>query len=128
VTAYAQHAIGRVGDRVTGLTDRLTDYADGGGGPGLKAAIGGGKAAAKGKSPVLGALGAGLHGVTDKVKNAFGGGGKKGGGSAAKPTKTVRSSKAAVPTEVAYNQWPHSRDSPSSCGRSNGPTRTRRRR
>ncbi len=111
--AYAQHAIGRVGEKVNGLTERLTDYADGGGGPGLKAAINGGKAAVEGKSPAAGALKGGLRGVTDKVKNAFGGGGKKGGGNAAKATNIVEYIDIGVPIEVAYNQWTQFQDFPS---------------
>jgi len=111
LAAYVQHTIGRVGDKVTGLTGRLTDFAESGG-PGLKAAIAGGKAASEGKSPLLGAVGSKLSGAKDKVKGALGGG-NGDSGSAAKATNIVEYIDVGVPVEVAYNQWTEFQEFPS---------------
>jgi len=78
-------------------------------GPG-KAAEKGGEAAAKGESPVKGALKGGLTGIKDKAKNALGGGGGGGGGKATKATKIIESIDVGVPISVAYNQWTQFQD------------------
>jgi uncharacterized membrane protein len=73
----------------------------------------GGKAAAKGESPLKGALKGGLGGVKDKVKEALPGGGGKdagGGGKAMKSTNIIESIDVGVPIDVAYNQWTQFQD------------------
>ena len=73
-----EKAVESAGERITDLTGRLNDFADGGGVLG-SAAKKGGKEAAEGESPVKGALMGGLTGVKDKVKDEVGGGSSGGG-------------------------------------------------
>jgi uncharacterized membrane protein len=89
-----------VSDRVGSLTDRLEGIADGG--PVGKAVAKGGEAAAKGDSPVMGALKGAASGVKDKIT---GGGGGDSGGKATKSTNIIESIDVGVPVSVAYNQW-----------------------
>src|SRR6476661_6651419 len=70
--SLGERALHTVGDRVTGLTDKFDDIA--GGGPIGKAVAKGGEAAAKGDSPVGGAIKGAVSGVKDKIT---GGGGNK---------------------------------------------------
>ena len=116
VSALGDRALESVRGRVTGATGRLTDYVDGGGGPGLMAAMTGAKGMAEGKGPVRSALGAGAKGVTEKVKGLFGKGGDGKGGQGKKKLKVtniVESVDVGVPVRVAYNQWTQFRDFPS---------------
>lgn len=108
-------------EQVEGLADRLTDVADNGG-TGLKAAIGGGAAAAKGENPMTGAIKGGLSAVTDKIKGAVGlgggDGGAGGGGGGAGSGKfkfmnIVEELDVGVPVRVAYDQWTLFADFPS---------------
>ena len=85
--ALGEKAMGNVTQRLGDATTSLTDIADNGGVLG-KAAKEGTKAAAKGDSPVAGALKGGLGGVKDKVKSAFGGG---KGNKATKSTNIIES-------------------------------------
>jgi uncharacterized membrane protein len=94
-------AMTSVSDRVGSLTDRLEDIADGG--PVGKAVSKGGEAAAKGDSPVMGALKGAASGIKDKVTG--GGGGSSGGGKATKSTNIIETIDVGVPVTVAYNQW-----------------------
>jgi uncharacterized membrane protein len=98
-------------ERLSGVTDKLTDVADGGGVMG-KAAKEGSKAVAEGDNPVTGAVKGGLGGAKDKVKekvkSAFGGGG--GGDKATKSTNIIESIDVGVPIDVAYNQWTQFQD------------------
>ena len=93
-------AMASVSDRVGSLTDRLEGIADGG--PVGKAVAKGGEAAAKGDSPVMGALKGAASGVKDKIT---GGGGGDSGGKATKSTNIIESIDVGVPVSVAYNQW-----------------------
>jgi hypothetical protein len=99
-------AIGAVGERVTGLTDKLEDMASGN--PTMKAAVGAGKAVVSGDSPAGGGLKGALSGVKDKIPG-LGGGSKGGGGSktpkATKATNIIEQVDVGVPVRVAYNQW-----------------------
>jgi len=118
--AEAQGLIGALGDRavssvrgkVQGATGRMTDYVEGGAGPGLMAAVTGAKKTAEGKGPVRSALGAGLAGVKEKVKGLFGGGGGKGG-KKLKVTNIVESIDVGAPVTLVYNQWTQFYDVPS---------------
>ena len=108
-----------VGDRATraaqhklsGLTDRLTDLADGG--VTGQAVAEGAKEKAEGGSPVVGAVKGGFSAVKDKVADALPGGG--GGQKSKHPTKAmnfVESIDVGVPVRVAYNQWTQYQDWP----------------
>lgn len=114
----ADKAVGAALTQVEGLADRLTDVADNGG-VGLKSALGGGAAAAKGENPVMGAIKGGLSAATDKVKGALGiggGAGNSGGGSGAGKFKfmnIVEELDVGVPVRVAYDQWTLFADFPS---------------
>ncbi|MDF1602519.1 SRPBCC family protein [Nocardioides sp. YIM 152315] len=99
-------AVGSIGDRMGGLTDRLEDVASGN--STLKAALGSGKSAAKGDSPVKGALKGAASAVKDKVPGLGGGGGGSGSGGSGKATKAtniIEQVDVGVPVDVAYNQW-----------------------
>src|SRR3954453_10145195 len=94
-----ERALSTVTDKVSGLTDKLDDIADGG--PIGKAVSKGGEAAAEGNSPVGGALKGAMSGIKDKVTGG-------GGGSNPKATKAmniIESLDVGVPIRVAYNQW-----------------------
>ena len=109
-TSLGEKAIQSVGERLTDLSDRLTDVADGGGVVG-KAAKKGAEEAAEGGSPVKGALKGGLSGAKDKVKDKLTGGGGGGGGSkATRSTNIIEEIDVGVPITVAYNQWTQFQD------------------
>src|SRR3954447_3476353 len=90
-----------VNDKLSGLTDKLTDIGDGG--PIGKAAAKAGEASAKGDNPVMGGLKGAASGIKDKITG--GGGGKSSGGKATKSTNIVETIDVGVPVRVAYNQW-----------------------
>lgn len=102
--ALAERAVSSARDYVSDATDRLTEYAENGGGPGLAAAVTGAKGMAEGKSPARSLLGAGTEGL----KSMLGGGkgkGKGGGSQKLKVTNIVESIDVGVPVRVAYDQW-----------------------
>ena len=103
LTTLGGKAVESAGQRLTDLTDRLSDVADGGGVVG-KAAKKGAEEAAEGGSPVKGALKGGLSGAKDKVKEKLGGGGG-GGGKGTKSTNIIEEIDVGVPVSVAYNAW-----------------------
>ncbi|MGZ4470338.1 MAG: SRPBCC family protein [Nocardioidaceae bacterium] len=108
LSALGEKALESAGGKVTDLTGRLQDAADNGG---LVTSVlgGGAKEAAKGGSPVKGALKGGLSGAKDKVKEKLGGGGgsQKGG---TKSTNIIEEIDVGVPVRVAYNQWTQFQD------------------
>ena len=104
VGALTDRAMSKVQDKVQGTTGRLTDYVEGGGGPGLMAAVTGTKDMAEGKSPARSAMGAGWSGLKEKARGAFGKG-KGGGRQKLKLTNIVESIDVGVPVRIAYNQW-----------------------
>jgi hypothetical protein len=104
VNALTDRALSSVQGKVEGATSRLTGFAEGGGGPGLMAAVTGARNLAEGKSPARSYLSAGFAGVKEKVKGMFGGG-KGGGGRKLKLTNIVEMTDVGVPLRVAYNQW-----------------------
>ncbi len=101
VKALGEKAMSSVTDRVGDLTDRFDGIADGG--PIGKAVAKGGEAAAKGDSPVGGALKGAVSGVKDKLTG--GGGGGKGGNKPTKAINIIEEIDVGVPLRVAYNQW-----------------------
>jgi uncharacterized membrane protein len=109
--AVGDRAISSVRSKIEGTTGRLTEYAEGGAGPGLMAAVTGARNLAEGKSPFRSMLGAGMAGVKEKVKGMFGGG-KGGGGKKLKLTNITESIDVGVPITVAYNQWTQFSDFP----------------
>jgi uncharacterized membrane protein len=112
VGALGDRAMEGVRHQVEGAADRLTDYVEGGGGPGVMAAVTGARNLAEGKSPVRSMLGAGFAGVKEKVAGMFGKGGKGGGQRKLKLTNIVESIDVGVPVRVAYNQWTQYSDLP----------------
>ena len=111
--ALGERAMSSVMDKVEGTTGRLTEYVDGGAGPGLMAAVTGAKDVAEGKGPLRSMLDAGAKGVTEKVRGLFGKGGGKGRGKKLKVTTIVESIDVGVPIDLAYNQWTQFSDFPS---------------
>jgi len=110
--ALTNRAVTSLLGRVEGTTGRLTNYVDGGGGPGLMAAVTGAKGLAEGKSPARSLLGAGMAGVKEKISGLFRRGGKGGGGKKLKLTNIVESIDVGVPVTLAYNQWTQYNDFP----------------
>jgi uncharacterized membrane protein len=108
LSSLGEKAISSAGERLSDLTDRLNDVADGGGFVG-KAAKEGAKEAAEGGSPVKGALKGGLSGAKDKIKEKLGGGGS-GGEKGTKSTNIIEEIDVGVPVSVAYNQWTQFQD------------------
>ena len=94
-------ALDTVNDKLSGLTDKLTDLADGG--PVGQAVAKAGEAKVKGDNPVMGGIKGAVGGLKDKVTG--GGGGKSGGGKATSSTNIIESVDVGVPVKVAYNQW-----------------------
>jgi Polyketide cyclase / dehydrase and lipid transport len=105
VSTLGSKALSVVGDRVTGLTDRLEDVASGN--SPMKSVLGAGKSAAEGESPVKGALKGAASAVKDKIPGLGSGGSGKSGGSpkATKATNIIEDTDVGVPVRVAYNQW-----------------------
>ena len=112
--AVRDRAVDSVKQRATETVGRLADYTEQGGGPGLMAAVSGGKKLAEGKSPGRAMLSGGMTAMKEKVKGLFGKGkGGKGQGKKIKVTSIIESIDVGVPVRVAYNQWTQFRDFPS---------------
>jgi len=103
--ALGDRAVASVRDKVEGAAGRLTEYVEGGGGPGVMAALTGARNLAEGKSPARSMFGAGFAGFKEKIAGLFGRGGKGGGSRKLKLTNIVESLDVGVPVTVAYNQW-----------------------
>jgi uncharacterized membrane protein len=110
--SMTDRAVSSMSGRLSGASDRLTDYAQNGGG-GLMSAVTG---VDNLSSPVKSALSAGvgtatgkvkdtLKGVKDTVTETLGGKGGKGGGGKIKVTNIVEEIDVGVPIDVAYRQW-----------------------
>jgi Polyketide cyclase / dehydrase and lipid transport len=108
----AELGIAAARDTIGSATQRLTDYAEQGGGPGLMAAVTGAKSMAEGKSPMRSMLSAGWAGLKQKLGGG-GKGGKGGQGKGLKVTNIVESIDVGVPVRMAYNQWTQFADFPS---------------
>src|SRR4051812_4269963 len=101
--ALGDKVMSSVGDRLTGVTDKLEGVADGN--PLGKAAVKGAEAKAEGDNPVLGGIKGAASGLKDKITGGGSGGGKGSGGNATKSTNIIESIDVGVPVSVAYNQW-----------------------
>lgn len=129
LAAMAERAVSSVADRVSSTSDRLNDYAEGGGG-GLLAALTGAEQSDEGGSPLKSALGDRwedakqlVKGKASDVKEAVTGGGDSGGGDGGgqgsgkgkklKLTNIVETIDVGVPVQLAYNQWTQFADFPS---------------
>jgi len=107
MSALGERAMQGAKQRVTGLTDKMTDYADGNG-AGSKVAAKAAEEATQGGSPVKGAVKGALSAGKDKVAEALpgkGGGGKRKPPAATKAMNFVESIDVGVPAKVAFNQW-----------------------
>lgn len=116
--ALTERAVSSVSEKVSGTTERLTDYAEGQGG-GLLAAVTGSKKLAEGKSPLSSMMSAGLATVKgsagkkfEDIKEAFTGGKSKGKGKKLKLTNIVEYIDVGVPLRLAYDQWTQFGDFP----------------
>ena len=114
VKALGDKAVSSAEDRIGGLTDRLTEFTESGGTK-SRAAKEGAKAAAEGKSPIMGALKGGAKGLVDKAKDAVTGGGGDGkeGGKGPKVTNIIEEIDIGLPVRVVYNQWTEFQQFPS---------------
>src|SRR4051794_1425696 len=104
-STLSEKALSTVGDKLTGLTDKLEDVATGN--PSAKAALGSAKSTAKGEGPVKGALKGAASAVKDKIPGLGGGSSGSGGGSpkATKATNIIEQGDVGAPARVAHNQW-----------------------
>jgi len=97
---------GKLGD----LVDRLSDYAENGGGGGLLGAVTGAQEGHPVKGFVKGSVKSKFGDLKDKAKGALSG---KGGGGNPKVTNIVETIEVGVPLRVAYDQWTRFTDFPS---------------
>jgi uncharacterized membrane protein len=114
--ALGDRAVGSVLDKVHGSVGRLQDYAENGGGPGLKAALTGATRLAEGKSGGRAALGAGATAAKEAVGGLLGrgrGGDGKSQGTNLKVTNIVESIDVGAPLPLVYDQWTQFADFPS---------------
>ncbi|RAY13616.1 cyclase [Actinomadura craniellae] len=113
VGVLGKRALSSVADKVESATDRLTDYAEGGGGSGLMSALTGAVAQGGDGGPSLKQkmggklLGAGFGAAKNLVKGMFGGklggGGRKGG--KLKVTNIIETIDVGAPLRLTYDQW-----------------------
>ncbi|MFE5210952.1 SRPBCC family protein [Streptomyces sp. NPDC056600] len=112
--ALGSSLVSKAGDRLSGVTERLLDSADGLGlGDKAEKAGGLGRIAGrvvKGENSAKVMLSEKVKGVKDNVKDKLtggggGGGGGKGGGGGGKATNIVEILDVAVPLRTAYDQW-----------------------
>jgi len=105
---FTDRAVSTVSGRLNGATQRLTDYAQSGGGSGLLSAVTGVDDLT---SPVKAAVKSGLKNaggkVTDTLKNAAGSmfSGKGKGGKKSKITNIVEHIDVGAPPDLVYKQW-----------------------
>jgi uncharacterized membrane protein len=105
VGAALDLGVASIAGKVGSAADRLTEYAEQGGGPGgLLGAVTGAEGAHPVRSLVKGAAKSGFGSLKDKIKGAFGGG-KSGSAKKAKVTNIVESIDVGVPVRLAYDQW-----------------------
>ncbi len=104
--AMAGRAFESVVGRIEGSTGRLKEYAENGGGPGLKAALTGASKLAEGESGSRAMLSAGASAAKQTAGGLFGKGKEGGGGgSGLKVTNIVESMDVGAPLRLVYDQW-----------------------
>ncbi|GAA3677002.1 hypothetical protein GCM10022237_40540 [Nocardioides ginsengisoli] len=101
--ALTERAASSIGDKLSGLTDRLEDVVSGnssgnGGGSGL---LGGGVVT----GALKGAAGSAVGAVKDKIPGLGGGSGSSGSSDVAKATNIIEEIDVGVPVRTAYNEW-----------------------
>jgi uncharacterized membrane protein len=111
---FTERAVNSASSRLSGASERLTDYAQSGGGSGsgLLAAVTGVDKLASGTSPVKAAMSAGFAGTKEKVKDTLSnvkdslvGGKGKGGGKKLKLTNIIEDIDVGAPLDLVYKQW-----------------------
>ncbi|MFD7844756.1 SRPBCC family protein [Nocardia sp. NPDC059764] len=114
----AERAVAGLSDRASRTSERLNEYADGGGGN-LLAAVTGVEKLAGGASPLKAAMSGGVsklgHTVKENfeaVKESLTGGKGKGGTTKLKLTNIVEHIDVGVPIDLAYDQWTQFADFP----------------
>ncbi|MGN6792847.1 MAG: SRPBCC family protein [Streptosporangiaceae bacterium] len=115
VGALAGRALTSALGRINGSVGRLQEYAENGGGPGLKAALTGAEKLTEGNSGGRAALSAGASAVKDAAGGLLGKGGSNGGGSAGKSLKVtniVETIDIGAPVRLVYDQWTQFADFP----------------
>ncbi|MEV0596943.1 SRPBCC family protein [Nonomuraea cavernae] len=114
--AAGERMLNSAGDRIAGLTGRLTDYAESGG-KGLLGAVadsvGGGVAGEALKGGLTGGLAGGLKGALKGLFSKGGKGGKGEKGGFEKVTNIVETIDVGAPRRLVYNQWTMFQDFPS---------------
>lgn len=105
-------AVSSLSGRLTGFTERLTDYVESGGEGGLLAAVSGIDRLAAEKSPIKSALVAGVSGAGGKLKETLRGaaalsrrGESEVGAKKSKVANIFEQIDVGVPVDVAYQQW-----------------------
>jgi len=111
-SAAAERAMSALRSKVGDLTEQLTGYAAGHGGPGQAAVATGMEKLKEGKSPVKAAASAVGAGGKEGIKQALGQGGN-GNKEHFKATHIIESIDVGVPVWLAYNQWTQFKDFPS---------------
>ncbi|MFG2077964.1 SRPBCC family protein [Nonomuraea maritima] len=107
--ALAERALVSVTGKIEGLSGRLSDFADGGGGAkGLLSAVTGGDKSIGG-STIMGAAKGAAKGIFGKL---FKGKGKGGGRKKLKLTNIVETVDIGAPRRIVYNQWTQFQDFP----------------
>jgi uncharacterized membrane protein len=112
---FTDRAVSSISGHLNGATERLTDYAQNGGGSGLLSAVTGLDDLT---SPVKSVVKSGFSNagskVKDTLKNAAGSifGGKGGGGKKSKITNIVEHLDIGAPLDLVYNQWTQFADFP----------------
>ena len=110
-SSLVNSGLGKVSDRIEGLSGRLADFSEGKPSVKDKATQGGIKAKLRGKSTLLGAVGGALAGVKDKIVDTVSAGaaaltgGRGKGSKKQKLVNIVEWVDVGVPVTVAYNQW-----------------------
>ncbi|WP_075235243.1 SRPBCC family protein [Mycobacterium colombiense] len=105
-------AVSSLSGRLTGATERLTDYVESGGEGGLLAAVSGIDRPGAERSPIKSALAAGVAGASGKIKETLRGAAAlsrgeeiDGGAKKSKRTDIIEQIDVGVPVDVAYQQW-----------------------